>query len=251
MYKLEPIIQAFEEACKCKITLHDPTHIMYIGSEPLLAPIRSSHRQTFPQICGREQRNYCIKHCMKDLDKYIGETRHKIYLKRCRKHLLEVVVPFYLDHKHVITFFAGIWQRPLPHTQIKRIKELLPILVAGLLQHVNDLKLDSQYPPTLKNKINSFITENYSQTISTADLAKFLALSLSRTCHLVQQHFGKTFSDLLTAERIFHAKLFLRNTDYRINEIARYCGFQNVEHFNRTFKAKTGKSPRKLRDEYL
>jgi YesN/AraC family two-component response regulator len=243
MYKFEPIIQAFESACECKVTLHDPTHILYVGSEPLLAPMRSSHRQIFPQICGKEQRNYCVRHCMDEVNNYIERKRRKVFLKHCRGHFVEVVVPIYLNDRHVITFFAGIWQTPLPRRRIKQVMELLPVVAMGILQHTDAVKLASQYPPTVKEKINSFVTANYSQAISTRDLAKYLSLSVSRTCHLVQEHFESTFFDLLTTERIFHAKLFLRNTDFRINEIAGYCGFQNVENFNRTFKAKTGKPP--------
>ncbi|MBO5899436.1 MAG: helix-turn-helix transcriptional regulator, partial [Lentisphaeria bacterium] len=84
---------------------------------------------------------------------------------------------------------------------------------------------------------------NFNRSISTADLAKHLTLSVSRTCHLVNSCFQCPFSELLIRERISHAKLFLSQTDYRVNEIAFMCGFSSVEHFNRMFRNQTALAP--------
>lgn len=244
IYKLDETIKAFEDACDCTVTLHDPQHFLYSGTESLVNPIRSSHRQTFPLMCGCEKRNYCIQHCLTELDAYIAEKRPRIYIKRCRQHYVEVVVPVYHNQNHVITFFAGIWIRPLPHKTIDQIAKLLPVVAVGVLNDALTMRSESSFPDSTKEKIESFLERNYQCPVSTANLAESLSLSVSRTCHLVKSCYGKPFSVLLTEKRIFHAKLFLRNTDYRINEIAGYCGFPNLEHFTRTFKLMTGRSPR-------
>ena len=68
--------------------------------------------------------------------------------------------------------------------------------------------------------------ENFNRSISTHDLAGYLSLSVTRTCH---------------------AELFLRHTDYRIGEIAELCGFPSVEHFSRTFHRRSRMSPGQFR----
>ena len=247
MYKLEPILEAFESTCKCKITLHDPQHFLYDGTEPLIDPVRYSHRRTFPCHCAVEERNYCIKHCLTELELNIEKKRYKVYLKRCRSHFFEVIAPLYVREGTTVTFFAGIWTLPLPRKEIRQIMKLLPLFASGLLEEIGSLQLQSQMQATMKNRIESYISQNYAKSVSTSDLAGFLSLSLSRTCHLIKDQWGKSFFDLLTEKRMFHAKLFLKNTDYRINEIASYCGFKNVEHFNRTFKSLAGRTPKEFR----
>ena len=64
---------------------------------------------------------------------------------------------------------------------------------------------------------------------------------------MVRETCGAPFSELLTRERLAHAELFLRHTDYRIGEIAGMCGFASVEHFTRMFRRRRGMSPGEFR----
>ena len=148
----------------------------------------------------------------------------------------------------MLSLFAGLWSVPVKdREQIHALRRLLPVFGQGLLHEAESLKAASVRHITLKEKIQLFISENFNRAISTRDLAKHLSLSLSRTSHLVRESCGRSFSFLLIQERIYHAKLFLYHTDYRMNEIAFMCGFVNVEHFCRMFKNITGMSPGKFR----
>ena len=50
-------------------------------------------------------------------------------------------------------------------------------------------------------------------------------------------------------KRIDLAKTHLINTDFTSQKIASICGYQNVEHFCRQFKAVTGMSPLAFRKQ--
>jgi transcriptional regulator GlxA family with amidase domain len=44
-------------------------------------------------------------------------------------------------------------------------------------------------------------------------------------------------------QRLNRAKELLSNTSLPINEVSMECGFENLSHFSRVFKEKTGLSP--------
>ncbi|MBQ6599290.1 MAG: helix-turn-helix transcriptional regulator, partial [Lentisphaeria bacterium] len=180
---------------------------------PMFRPERTSHRKTYA-VCGKANRQYCIAHCMFRFNAEAERTRIRCRINHCRKGNIEVAVPVFPD---------GLL------TEAERFKAAVPGHAAQ------------------KEKIRAFIAENFNRKISTSDLAGHLSLSVTRTCHTVRETCGKPFSELLTDERLAHAELFLRHTDYRIGEIAELCGFPSVEHFTRTFHRRNRMSPGQFR----
>jgi AraC-like DNA-binding protein len=100
----------------------------------------------------------------------------------------------------------------------------------------------------MATRIHTFIGNNYNRPLETRDLAHHLALSVSRTCAVVQEVCHSSFKRLLNLERIRHAELYLEQTDLRIKEIALLCGFASPEHFVRTFQHYESYSPGKWRN---
>ena len=101
--------------------------------------------------------------------------------------------------------------------------------------------------PPCEGSVRRKRSMNAGNTGTTSDLAGYLSLSVMRTCHVIRETCGKSFSELLTDEQLFHTELFLRHTDYRIGEIAELCGFPSVEHFTRTFHRRNRMSPGQFR----
>lgn len=247
MNELEPTIKAFEEACACTITLHDRMHILYDGTSPLMLISRHSHRKTFPEGCGLARRDDCIRRCDIEVDAYIEKEQPRAFVKRCKYGFTEVVSPVFRSGVHVVTFFAGIWRKPVDASRIAKLEILLPVFANGLIAMATGLRGAIHGSDAMATRIHEYISLNYNRSVSTTDLAKALSLSLTRTCHVVHQHCGDTFESLLMKERLFHAKLYLKSSSYRVNEIARLCGFNSVEHFNRSFKKRLGYTPSAVR----
>ena len=134
------------------------------------------------------------------------------------------------------------------HHRILSLCRLLPVFAEGLLAEAERIrqKIDSGRQ-TQRERILSFVSENFNRAVSTRELARHLSLSVTHTCHLVTELCGCSFFELLTRERMTHAELFLRHTDYRVREIAFLCGFASVEHFNRIFKRWNRMSPTQFR----
>ncbi len=250
MFELEPLLGDFELLCGCRLTLHDHHHVLANpDGTPMFRPERTSHRRTYA-ACGKANRQYCIAHCMFQFNAEAERTRTRCRVNHCREGNIEVAVPVFRNGRHVLSLFAGLWQRRVPEMERKRIAalcRLLPVFADGLLTEAEHFKAAVPGHAAQKEKIRAFIAENFNRRISTPDLAEYLSLSVTRTCHVIRETCGKSFSELLTDERLSHAELFLRHTDYRIGEIAELCGFPSVEHFNRIFHRRNRMSPGQFR----
>ena len=247
MHDLEPTLQAFERQTGCTLTLHDRMHVLVVDDRPLVNPERHSHRKTFPGECGLEIRDVCIQRCDTEVDAQIAAQRPRCFRKICPRGLTEIVAPAYRSGVQVVTVFAGIWRPPLDEPALRSIELLLPVFAAGLVVAAADFRTIARSGDTLADRIHEFIALNYNRPVSTSDLASSLCLSLTRTCHVVREHCGATFEHLLMQQRIHHARLYLRNSSYRIGEIAQLCGFSSFEHFNRAFRKCTGMAPGRFR----
>lgn len=61
------------------------------------------------------------------------------------------------------------------------------------------------------------------------------------------RHTGSTFTDFLADLRVAHARRLLRFTTLPVSEVAFSSGFRSISQFNRTFKARTGLTPKDAR----
>ena len=88
------------------------------------------------------------------------------------------------------------------------------------------------------------------RTLTLADLAASLHLSIRQTQRLLKRSFGKTFSQKLSEARIAAAAQFLLDTRLSVTEIGERTGFSSIEHFSSSFKRFTGVSPTQYRKNF-
>lgn len=100
-----------------------------------------------------------------------------------------------------------------------------------------------QQPDTLQ-KARLFVEDNYTNpdlTLKTvADYAGFNEKYFSAR---FTKEFGCTFIAFLNRLRVHRAEELLTQTSMKMYEISDYVGYNNVEHFNHTFKKQFGVSP--------
>lgn len=89
--------------------------------------------------------------------------------------------------------------------------------------------------------------EEHFTDLTLEDLADHLNYERSYLSKLIHKYTGKTYTELMTGYRMEKAMDFLRSTDMKINEIARYTGYNSTDHFTRSFRKYTGCSPREFR----
>lgn len=97
-------------------------------------------------------------------------------------------------------------------------------------------------------KAKRFISDHYEDVnLNLAKVAEYVGLNEKYFTSRFSKETGETFSNYLTELRIQKARELLKNTNFKVYEIAEMVGYYNVEHFNRMFKKQSGVSPSKYR----
>lgn len=115
---------------------------------------------------------------------------------------------------------------------------------------------DSCELPTIKKKkdiqdfgILRYIEENY-QTLTLPDLADRFHYSPRHMSHRLKQITGMNFTEYLLQKRMEEAADLLTNTNIKIGAIAEMTGYNNQEHFIRSFRKYYGASPGEYRAKH-
>ncbi len=97
-----------------------------------------------------------------------------------------------------------------------------------------------------------YIEDNYADTkLSLSVVASVAGLNEKYFSSKFKKETGSTFVEYLTNVRIDAAKSLLRKTNMKLVEISEAVGYNNVEHFIRVFKKRTGKAPREYEKEKI
>lgn len=123
-------------------------------------------------------------------------------------------------------------------------KELFPLSTEGF--HVATNELDQERI----RKVHDYVMLNYHKEIRVTKMAEMLHLTKSSFCRYFKSRTTKTFSRFLNEIRIGKASRLLISNEQTVSEISRTVGYNNISHFNRQFKAITGKTPKQFYLEY-
>ena len=97
--------------------------------------------------------------------------------------------------------------------------------------------------------IRKYIMQAVAEPLSIDMLAKKASFSRSYFQFLYKKFFGVSCMQDIINARLGRAKFLLKSTDKPVYDIAKLCGYENVEHFSRHFKAELGLSPRAWRQK--
>ena len=82
------------------------------------------------------------------------------------------------------------------------------------------------------------------------DYAAMHNISLGYFIKQFKKEYGLTPTNYRIKLLIDKSKILLKETDLKISEVAKYCGFDDSFYFSKTFKNKVGTSPEKYRKGY-
>ncbi len=97
-------------------------------------------------------------------------------------------------------------------------------------------------------KVKSIIMDNLEKEISLQNIANNVHMNYRYLSVLFKNETGQNFSDYVTALRIAKGKRLLTETNLKIIEIARLCGYANYKYFMAVFKRSVGLTPSEYRD---
>lgn len=99
-------------------------------------------------------------------------------------------------------------------------------------------------------QIYHFVEQHYRENIQMEQVLALANLSLAAFCRYFKRMTGMTFTDFLNQYRINQSKHLLLQ-HYNVSEACYESGFENLSHFNRTFKKLTGENPKDFRKRHL
>jgi AraC-like DNA-binding protein len=101
----------------------------------------------------------------------------------------------------------------------------------------------------LIKKAIRYIQDNYQKNITVFDTAEYVGLSKYYFCHIFKEFTGITTVKYINILRCENAKKILKSGNYRVEEVAYLCGFENLSYFSKTYKKYMGCLPSLSRKE--
>ncbi len=103
----------------------------------------------------------------------------------------------------------------------------------------------------LKEKVESYIKEHYTEEISMHDIAHIMNYSESYFCKLFKQCFKVNFTTYLANHRMEKAKSMLEDPLTNVKVVGISCGYPDSNYFARVFKRATGLTPTEYRKKKM
>jgi AraC-like DNA-binding protein len=98
--------------------------------------------------------------------------------------------------------------------------------------------------------IVKYINSHYNEPIDLETISRQFYVSYSYLSSVFKEVTGFSFSDYVNTVRIKEAQKLLRETDWKITDIAEHTGFNNFSHFGKVFKKLSHLSPRAYRQQH-
>lgn len=122
---------------------------------------------------------------------------------------------------------------------------LKPLVLAFLTQVARQYAAENPVEESsrLSDKIVQYISE-HPDTVTLKELGSRFSYHPNYISTLLHRETGKSFSELLTQQRMERAAVLLRGTALPIEEIAFMLGYSNSSNFYKVFREYYGLSPR-------
>lgn len=99
--------------------------------------------------------------------------------------------------------------------------------------------------------VAEYLKDHYtSEEVNLTYLSRLAGMSPTALSRVFKQKKGITLSAYLIDLKLQNAARRLIDTDEKVADICKSCGFNNLSNFNRTFKARKGKTPKDYRSLY-
>ena len=130
-------------------------------------------------------------------------------------------------------------------------EDIIKASISALVVAVNKLPQIQQNEEGQDERLTAmlnYIQNNY-QTVTLESVAEQFHLSEPYVSKYIKDKSRKTFGEHVAHIRMKRAKTLLKNGNMTVENIAYAVGYQNVEHFNRTFKKSFDMTPIQYRNE--
>lgn len=100
------------------------------------------------------------------------------------------------------------------------------------------------------DRVITYLMEHFDGQVQLEEVAEVAHLTPSSFCRFFKRRTRKTLVQFLTDLRLSEVQKLLVQTELPVAEIAMQCGFQNLSHFNKSFRKRNEMSPTNYRKRY-
>ena len=102
---------------------------------------------------------------------------------------------------------------------------------------------------SIRNEIMEYLSNNYFNDISLADLADYMCYNKVYFCSFYRKYMNENFTTTLNRMRVERAKELLRKPETKASQIFTSIGYKSAPYFYKVFKSFTGKTPAEYQNE--
>jgi len=135
----------------------------------------------------------------------------------------------FITYKEMIEYFYKLGETIFSYQKSEQVKRM-EILIAN---------------------INKYINDHLNEDLSLVALSEKVFLNPAYLSRIYKQATGMNLSEYISHMRINKAKELLRQSDFKIHEIAAAVGFESAAYFTRVFKQLTQITPQEYRDSVM
>ena len=149
-------------------------------------------------------------------------------------------------HRQIRAIYCAMRERPVCYELA--VQRSLCCILEAVFRNLDSLPKSEASRVQLNAQIRlqkmlSYIYENYTRTITLADIAGAANISRSEAGRCFQAYLGCSPVEALIQHRLETARHLLQQTTMTLQEISFACGFHSVNYFSRQFRRKYGYSP--------
>jgi AraC-like DNA-binding protein len=149
-------------------------------------------------------------------------------------------------HKDLVRFISDLvftWQEKRPGYQFK-LHGLFVLIVHRIYElSLNTTGIDSNIGDFRISKVRRFIEKHYAEKMPIGKLAALAGLNEIYFDTLFREKLGVSPHKYHIKTRIRHAEDMLRSGEYKVQEVAKLCGYSDTIHFSKQFKSILGYPP--------
>ncbi len=151
------------------------------------------------------------------------------------------IEPLFIDS--ISDYFAKKIERS---NNINYLGKIHLVMIKEYCDLVNEYKVKG-YSNLISNAVN-YIKLNFEYDISLSSIAKELYIHPTHLSKKFRKETNKTISEYINEIRIEEAKLLLKTTDYKVEDIAYAVGYNDKKYFSKVFKKISNQSPSEYRN---
>jgi len=150
------------------------------------------------------------------------------------------VHPFYIDQ-----LSSTLGRRIEETMSVEEVRQLMSTMVHKYCLLVKNHNMKGFSPPVQRVILRT--DADITGDLSLNAHASQIGINASYLSALFKRETGVTLTEYVCQRRIDYSIFLLNSTDMQIQTIAQHCGMPDVNHFTRTFRKVTGKTPSQYR----